>query len=192
MEALRGDSWNMNQDEHKYTIEDIFALPDGVRAELFDGEMIMMSSPATIHQRIVVRLLVEIANKIRVRDGKCEVFASPGAVFLKDDGRNYVEPDLYVVCDRTKIDVKGCHGGPDWVIEVLSPSTKKLDYGKKLAAYIEAEVREYWVVDPEKRVIVVYSLENPDMPQIHEFGDVIPVGIYEDFDLDTAVIADIE
>lgn len=83
------------------------------------------------------------------------------------DGENYVEPDLYVVCDKTKIDKKGCHGGPDWVIEVLSPSTKKLDYGKKLAAYIEAGVCEYCVVDSEKSVIVVYSLEQPDMPAIH-------------------------
>lgn len=181
----------MKQGEHSYTIEDIFALPEGQRAELFDGEMIMMPSPTTTHQRIVGKLFLTIANSISARKGNCEVMISPCAVFLQDDGKNYVEPDIYVLCDSDKLDEKGCHGGPDWVIEVLSPSSKKLDYGKKLAAYIEADVREYWVVDSQRRVTVVYRLEQPDMPAIYGVGEKIPVGIYEDFMVDTSVIADV-
>ena len=112
MEALkRGEFLVMSTSENQgYTIADIEALPQGQRAELFNGEMIMMASPSTTHQAIQGWLQVEIAIHIRERGGKCKVFPAPFAVLLLNDDKNYVEPDISVICDRDKLDNKGCHG----------------------------------------------------------------------------------
>ena len=90
------------------------------------------------------------------------------------------------MCDEEKLDDEGCHGAPDWVIEVVSPDSRKTDYGKKLGAYIDGGVREYWIVDWEKKVIVVYYLEHPDIPAIHHFGDIVKSGIYDDLLIDSS------
>lgn len=181
----------MASEGRTYTVEDIIALPEGQRAELFDGEMVMMASPATTHQRVLGWFFTEIAVYIREKNGKCQVIPAPFAVFLKDDGKNYLEPDIVVVCDEHKLAEDGCHGAPDWIIEVVSPSSRRLDYGKKLAAYIEAGVKEYWIVDPEKRVIVVYHPEQPDIPAVYRFGDPIKADIYGDLVIDTVPLGEI-
>lgn len=167
--------------EEFYTIEDIYALPDGERAELIDGQLYNMAPPGTKHQRIVSRLHRDIANYIDSHDGECEVFPAPFAVFLNQGNyRNYVEPDLSVICDPDKLDDKGCHGAPDWVIEIVSPSSKSMDYYKKLFLYRTAGVREYWVVDPDRTVVTVYNFERDSMVEYH-FGEDVPAGIYKDF-----------
>ena len=190
MEAIRGDYYTM--EKRKYTVEDIEALPEGVRAELFDGEMIMMASPTTTHQEIVGWLHLEIATYIRGKKGKCKVFFAPFAVYIKKDRFNYYEPDLVVICEDERLDDKGCHGAPDWVVEVVSPSSRKLDYERKLATYKEVGVREYWIVDSKKQVIVVYHLEKSEVPVVYHFGDVIKVGIYPDLEIDSAPLAEIK
>lgn len=190
MEMRRRD-YPMASEDRAYTVEDIIALPEGQRAELFDGKMVMMAPPATTHQRILGWLFTEIAVYIREKKGKCQVIPAPFAVFLKDDGKNYLEPDIVVVCDELKLDDNGCHGAPDWVIEVVSPSSRKLDYGRKLSAYIEAGVREYWIVDPEKQAIVVYHPMQPDMPAVYCFGDCIKSDIYEELVIDSAPLGEI-
>ena len=101
-----------------YTIDDIYALPDGQRAELIDGQMYMMAPPKTIHQRISGALHATIYQYIKAQKGPCEVFAAPFAVFLSKDNKNYVEPDISVICDKDKIDDRGCNGAPDWIIEI--------------------------------------------------------------------------
>ena len=181
----------MASESKTYTVEDIIALPEGQRAELFDGEMVIMASPATTHQRVLGWFFTEIAVYIREKKGKCQVIPAPFAVFLKDDGKNYLEPDIVVICDERKLDDDGCHGAPDWIIEVVSPSSRKLDYGRKLAAYIEAGVREYWIADPEKQVIVVYHPGQPDIPAVYRFGDLIKTDIYEDLVIDTVPLGEI-
>ncbi len=102
-----------------YTISDIYALPDGERAELIDGQIYNMAPPGRLHQKISWKLHQAIANYIDSRNGLCEVYAAPFAVFLNDDDINYVEPDLSVIGDLSKLDDKGCHGAPDWVIEIV-------------------------------------------------------------------------
>ena len=104
--------------EKLYTIDDIYALPDGERAELIDGALYMMSPPGTTHQRIVSFLNRTIGNYIQEQNGDCEVFPAPFAVFLNNDEHTYVEPDISVICDKSKLDEKGCNGAPDWVIAV--------------------------------------------------------------------------
>lgn len=171
---------NALREETAYTVDDIYALPDGQRAELIDGKIYYMPPTSWIHQRISRKLHQTIANYIDRRDGKCEALAAPFAVFLNKDEMNYVEPDLSVICDLSKLDDKGCHGAPDWIIEIVSPSSKSRDYFTKLFKYRTAGVREYWIVDPAKQRTTVYFFEI-EFVEEYDFGMDIPVGIFEGF-----------
>ena len=175
----------METEERVYTIKDIEALPEGERAELIDGQMFRMDSPELAHQDILGELHVVVREYIRNHSGKCEVFFSPCAVYINNDIYNYVEPDLLVICDMDKLDRKGCHGAPDWLVEIVSPGSKKMDYIRKLFKYRTAGVREYWIIDPMKKMIKVYDFGR-DTETDYTFEDKVPVGIYEDFVIDFA------
>lgn len=166
--------------EEIYTIDDIYALPEGQRAELIDGKIYYMAPPGRTHQKISWKLHQAIANYIDSKDGKCEVYAAPFAVFLNKDDINYVEPDISVICDLSKLDEKGCRGASDWIIEIVSPSRKPRDYMTKLFQYRTAGVREYWIVDPDKKMIMVYGFEKDTVEQ-YNFGEDVPSGIYDGF-----------
>ncbi len=166
-----------------HTIDDIYALPDGQRAELIDGQIHLMAPPNTIHQKISWKLHQTIGNYIDAAGGTCDIFAAPFAVFLNEDEYNYVEPDISVICDRNKINDKGCLGAPDWIIEIVSPSTQRIDYGVKLFKYRTANVREYWIINPITRTVNVYDLEQNEKTCQYSFDDVIPVCIYENFSI---------
>ncbi len=172
--------------EESYTIEDIYNLPQGKRAELIDGEIYMMASPSTIHQRLVMALSNRIYNYIDSKQGSCEVFLSPFAVFLNADNEIYLEPDISVICDKSKITDEGCKGAPDWVIEIVSQSSKRMDY-IKLFRYRTAGVKEYWVVDPEKNHVIVYDFEHDEVMD-YTFSDKVKAGIYEDLEIDFSEI----
>ncbi len=172
--------------ERTYTIEDIYALPEGQRAELIDGRMYMMAPPNTRHQRLVGNLYAAIHNHIKAKGGSCEVFPAPFAVFLNEDDRNYVEPDISVICDKDKLDDRGCNGAPDWIIEVTSPSNPQHDYGIKLFKYRTAGVREYWVVNPQKNTVMVYDFENEKNSNQYSFDEDVPVCIYDDLTINIA------
>ena len=180
MEALRK--------EEIYTIEDIYDLPDGERAELIDGQIYYMAPPTWKHQRISMFLSSEISSYIKNNKGNCEVLAAPFAVFLNKDDSNYFEPDISVICDRSKLDEKGCHGAPDWLIEIVSPSSKTMDYFRKCSLYKAAGVREYWIIDPKEKCVIVNNFENGTSKQ-YPFSEQIKAGIYEDFFLDFNEVA---
>lgn len=165
-----------------YTIEDIYALPEGERAELIDGKIYYMAPPSTRHQRIISDIHYRIKDYIIKNNGECEVLPAPFAVFLNKDNKNYVEPDISIICDKDKITDKGCHGAPDWIIEIISQGNKEMDYFKKLFKYQTAGVREYWIVDPIKEMVMVYRFEKETMEE-YSFGEDIPVGIYEGFSI---------
>ena len=174
--------------EGVYTIDDIYNLPEGERAELINGQIYYMAPPSTAHQRTLSFLHLEIGNHIRNNNGSCEVFPAPFAVFLQAEDEknntNYLEPDISVICDKDKLNSKGCNGAPDWIIEIVSPSSRQMDYYKKLALYQGAGVREYWIVDPAREIIVVYDFPNETPPTIYRFNDSVKVNIYEDFSID--------
>ena len=172
--------------EKTYTIEDIYNLPEGTRAELIDGQIYYMAPPSGTHQKISMFLSKIIANYIDKKGGNCEVYAAPYAVFLNKDDINYVEPDLSVICDPSKLDDKGCHGAPDWIIEITSPSTQSMDYGIKLFKYRTAGVREYWIVNPVKKIVSVFDLENEQQSGVYSFDDEIPVTIYPELTIKLA------
>lgn len=165
------------------TVKDIYALPDGQRAELIEGQMYMMAPPTRIHQHLVMNISAMIHDYIKAKDGSCLVYPAPFAVFLNADDRNYVEPDISVVCDREKLNEKGCNGAPDWIIEIASPSTSRLDYGIKLFKYRTAGVREYWIVNPETRTVNVYDFEQEKGTNQFSFDSTISVCIYEDLSI---------
>ena len=164
--------------EQVYTTDDIYALPDGERAELIDGQIYMMGTPSRIHQKLVGQLSRIIGNYIESNHGSCEIYPAPFAVFIKKDDKNYVEPDISVICDKSKLSDRGCEGAPDFIIEIVSPSSRRMDYYKKCTLYAESGVREYWIVDPAKEKVVVYCYENDSDPCLYSFDADVPVGIY--------------
>lgn len=163
-----------------YTTDDIEALPDGQRAELIDGEMYDMTSPDTVHQRLVMKLSFALTDYFNRKGGSCEVFPAPFAVYLNRDNRNYVEPDISVICDKDKLDKRGCHGAPELVIEIVSESSQNLDYKIKLFKYQSAGVREYWVVNPLTQIVNTYRFDEtlPGEDGAFPFDNEISFGMY--------------
>lgn len=166
--------------EQIYTVGDIYSLPDSQRAELIDGQIYYMAPPSRKHQRIAGELYATIREYIRSGSRACEVNIAPFAVFLNEDDTNYVEPDISVTCDPDKLNDRGCSGAPDWIIEIVSPSSRAMDYYRKLFKYRTAGVRKYWIVDHERDLVTVYDFQN-DSAANYSFAEDIPVNIYPGF-----------
>lgn len=169
--------------ERLYTTDDIYALPEGSRAELIDGHIYYMAPPGRKHQEIAAELLTVINNYIKKKHGTCKPYIAPFAVFLEKDNKNYVEPDISVICSPSKLTDNGCVGAPDWIIEIVSPSSRRMDYSTKLFKYRTAGVREYWIVDPEKNRITVWDFPADNTDEF-SFSDCVKVNIYDDFSID--------
>lgn len=178
------------EQEKLYTIDDIYSLPEGERAELIDGHIYYMSPPNTKHQRILSFLHLEIGNYIRAKKGSCEVFPAPFAVFPFADDSMYLEPDISIICNKDKLNDHGCKGAPDWIIEIVSSSSRRMDYFTKLFKYRTAGVREYWIVDPDKKRITVYDFESEDIKD-YTFSDSVKVNIYDDLYINFSDIAEL-
>jgi len=174
---------NLKAADKIYTIEDIYILPEGERAELIDGTMYMMAPPNRKHQDISMFLSTEIKKYIDHKKSNCRVYAAPFAVFLNNDNINYLEPDVCIICDKNKLTDNGCVGAPDWVIEIVSPGTKSQDYGVKLFKYRSSGVREYWIVNPQIKVVHVYAFEKGREDIQYSFDGIVPVGIYDDLSI---------
>lgn len=170
-------------EEKIYTVEDIFALPDGERAELIDGKIYPMPMTTLTHQRIRGKLHLAILNYISDNNRTCESLAAPFAVLINNDKTNLVVPDISVICDLAKLDEKACNGAPDWIIEIIMPESRVMDYVIKPAKYWEAGVREYWIVDPADKLITVYGFDNEMTVSHYKFGEEVPVGIYRGFSI---------
>ncbi len=163
----------------QYTLKDYLALPDDQRVELIDGVFYDMSAPLTLHQTISFTIATALARFIDDNNGSCEVFEAPVDVQLDCDERTIVEPDVCIVCDPEKITRERIVGAPDFVVEVLSPSTRKKDQTLKLWKYANAGVREYWMVDPDSLQISVFDFEHDGRIRLYGFHDQVPVGIYQ-------------
>ena len=166
--------------ERSYTTEYIYSLPEGQRAELIDGQIYNMAPPNFLHQKLIMELSAAIHQYIKSKKENCEVLPAPFAVFLNADNKTYVEPDISVICDNDKLDERGCNGAPDWIIEIASPSTERMDYGIKLFKYRSAGVREYWIVNPLKQTVMVYDFQDNLGTKQYSFDEAIPVCIYQD------------
>ena len=109
--------------DDNYTTDYIYSLPEGKRVELIDGQIYDMAPPARLHQKILMELSANIRDYIKQKGGSCEVYPAPFAVFLNQNNKTYVEPDISVICDKSKLDDRGCNGAPDWIIEIVSPGS---------------------------------------------------------------------
>lgn len=162
----------------EYTIDDYYALPEDMHAELIDGVIYDMATPTSVHQSILTELVWQLKSYIRKKKGKCMLYAAPFDVQLDRDNRTMVEPDIMIVCERSLIQKRSYYGAPDFVIEILSPSTRKKDTWLKLQKYRNAGVREYWIVDPDNKTATVYDFEHGSMPSEYGFDERVPVNIY--------------
>lgn len=175
----------LKQTQDFYTEDDYYKLGEEVHAELIDGQFYDMASPSRQHQALVSELHTAINNYIHSKKGSCKVYPAPFAVKLFNDEKNIVEPDISVICDPNKLTDKGCSGAPDWIIEIASPSNPSHDYVKKLYLYLDAGIREYWIVNPQTRQIHVYNLEADNFTlSSYTFADTIKAEIYDDLYID--------
>lgn len=163
----------------EYTLDDYLALPDDVRAELIDGVIFLMSAPRTVHQALSGMIFHTILSYIKNHRGKCFPFSAPTDVQLDCDDKTIVQPDVFIVCDRSKITPQRIFGAPDFIIEILSPSTWEKDMFIKGRKYKNAGVREYWLIDPKRKVVLVYRFERDDAIEIHTFDEKVEVGIFQ-------------
>ena len=164
------------------------SMPEEQRMEVFDGIAYNMASPSQLHQSILTELLVSLRNYIRKNNGGCSVFLAPFDVKLIDPPLTIVQPDLMIVCDRDKLDGKRCNGAPDFIIEIVSPGNPSDDYIRKLYYYKNYGVREYWIVDPQRKTVTVNYFENDLLNVPYTFDSVIKVNIYKDLYIDFSEI----
>lgn len=178
--------------EKIYTYEDYYKLDDGLRYEVYYGKIYAMSpAPIAKHQRL--QSIINTIFESYLKGKKCKVFPTPFDVRFIDyneNGKNIdcvLQPDLSIVCDKSKIDRRGCIGAPDLVVEILSKGTSQRDTQTKFDIYEKYGVKEYWIVYPNDEIISVYKL-NKDAeygkPKIYTYEDKIKVGIFPDLELD--------
>ena len=162
-------------EKERYTFADVLTWEESDRIEIINGEAVMMAPPSRIHQKVSFEIGRQIGNYLEGK--KCEVYPAPFGVRLfekdgdsPDDVDTLVEPDISVICDKSKLDKHGCKGAPDMVVEILSPSTQRHDRLVKLGLYQRARVREYWIVDPDSSTVQVF-LQRDGSLQLHEVYD---------------------
>ena len=170
------------EEDRKYTYVDYKAweLKPGERYELINGVAYAMAAPGLTHQGI----LIELATQFHVflKGKPCKVYPAPFDVrlFYEEDESDdtVVQPDVVVICDPEKLVEEGCRGAPDLVVEILSPSNTAIEMGRKLTLYKEAQVKEYWVVDPKNKNISIYQLRNGEyVLQIYHAQDIVRPGV---------------
>ncbi len=171
------------RDIEYHTYADYCSWPDDARYELIDGVAYAMGpAPVRRHQGILGEIFRQVANALE--GSPCRPYIAPFDVRLPkadeidNDVDTVVQPDLVVICDRTKLDDKGCRGAPDWVVEVLSPSTAGHDQILKRALYQRVGVREYWLVHPVDRIVTMYTLNagSYGVPDVRELVGTLAVG----------------
>ena len=166
------------------TLDEYEALPEDTRAEVFEDQIQYMASPSQIHQTILLELSSYLNSYVKSKKGPCKVFPTPFDVKLDDHPLLIVQPDIMIVCDKSKLDGKRCNGAPDFIIEIVSPNNSSDDYIKKLYYYKKYGVREYWIVDPNRRTVSVSYFERDMISIPYTFSSTIKVNIYNDLYVD--------
>ena len=172
-----------------YTYADYLTWTFDERVELIKGKLFNMSpAPAPRHQDVLFKLGLVFGNYLVNEGSQCKAYPAPFDVRLPQPGHTadreittVVQPDFSIICDLTKIDDRGCLGAPDLVVEVLSPSTSKLDLNDKFDLYQEAGVREYWLVFPGESLVRVHQLlQGGTYSPPTDYGqtDQVPIAIF--------------
>ena len=163
----------------EYTLEDYYTLPDDRRVELIDGMIYDMNAPTFVHQHISGVIYNTIRKFIDSKNGSCIPMYAPVDVRLDCDNRTMVQPDILILCDKSKICKWGIMGAPDFCLEIISESTGRKDYIKKLQKYTDAGVKEYWIVDPIRKVLVSYHWKDDYAPHIQPLSGKLGLTLYD-------------
>ncbi|MCL2857796.1 MAG: Uma2 family endonuclease [Oscillospiraceae bacterium] len=172
------------RNERRYTYADYCTWDDGERWELIDGVAYMLAAPSEKHQRVSMNFTEQFLSLL---SSNGRLYAAPFDVRLDADGEDdtVVQPDLVIICDRSKIDEKGCKGAPDLVIEILSPSNTRYDMWVKFHKYMRAGVREYWMVNPDDGGVMVCMVrEGEFLTAMYDKTDTVPVGVLPGCEID--------
>lgn len=161
----------------EYTLEDYYALPEDRRVELIDGVIYDMTAPAWSHQDIAGEIFYQLKKYKEENQLRCSPGIAPIDVQLDRDNRTMVQPDVIILCDRRLNRNRVVYGAPEFVLEVLSPSTRSKDQLIKLNKYYNAGCKEVWIVDPEDRKVMVYDFTTDKWPAVYTFDDKVPVAI---------------
>lgn len=176
-----------------YTYKDYLTYDENERIEIIGGEIYNMSpAPSRIHQQLISEISYILQHHIKSNNGSCKVYPAPFDVILINDNeevessKNIVQPDISIICDKSKLTDKGCTGSPNMIVEVVSPYNPSNDYIRKASLYEKYRVQEYWIINPMKKNILVYNLTDNgyDTPNIYSFDDVIPVSIFKNLNID--------
>ncbi|MEP7322742.1 MAG: Uma2 family endonuclease [Saprospiraceae bacterium] len=172
-----------------YTYADYLTWQFKERVELIRGRIFKMSpAPTSYHQMISSKLHVDIGNFLKGKS--CLIFSAPFDVrlsrknTLNEDISTVVQPDLCVICDRSKIDIRGCLGAPDLIIEILSPANSQIEITKKFDLYELNQVKEYWIVYPYEGTVQIYILDGSGKFSTHRplsSGDIVQSTVLEGF-----------
>ena len=172
-----------------FTLEQYNALPEDTRIEVFDGIVYDMAGPSRIHQELLLELASLLHAYVKKKNGTCKVIPAPFDVILSKKPLTIVQPDIFIVCDKNKLDENRCNGVPDFIIEIVSPGNPADDYIRKLYYYEHYGVREYWIVDPRRKTVTVNYFEGQLFSIPYTFDSTIKVNIYEDLYLDFSDIS---
>ena len=163
--------------EKPFTLEDYYLLPENARGELIDGVIYDMSAPTWNHQAIITEITMQLYTCQKAHNSPCRVAMAPVDVQLDKDPYTILQPDILVLCDLQKIQDGICVGAPDMTIEIISSTSRNHDMVLKLNKYKAAGVREYWIVDPENKKVLVYLFGDKNLFMTYDFSDRVPVGI---------------
>lgn len=169
-----------DEKQGKCTVEDYFNLPKELRCELIDGVLYNMAEPSLAHQITACEVYSQIRTQIEKRNGACLPVLAPVSVRLFEEEETVIVPDFLIACDRNKVKRWGILGAPDFVMEVLSPSTGKRDATLKLEKYRQAGVQEYWMLDLRKKVMIVYRMAKEATPGVHPLSGTLGLHIYNE------------
>lgn len=186
---------SLPQQNKKYTYQDYLTWPDNERWEIINGDAYMQAAPSWQHQAVSGQLLKQFLMYL---DGKpCQAFSAPFDLRLSESGKRdedatqIVQPDILVVCDKKGLKGTGYYGIPDLVVEVISPSTVKMDRIIKFNQYEKAGIKEYWIVEPDAKLVSVFVLQDNNRygrPEIYSDTDTVQVSIFDGLTIDLAPV----
>ena len=167
----------------KYSLEDIEKLDEVSGYELIDGMLYLKGAPTRMHEFLIMKISFAFQKHIYEKKGNCHVYVSKLGVSLFKDDKTWVAPDITVVCQRDKLTHEGCNGAPELVVEIVSPSNSSYDYLTKMIKYQNAGVREYWIVDPELRIVSVYYFDDHSKSGRYQYEDTITSNVLEGLEI---------
>ena len=163
----------------EYTLEDYYALPDDRRVELIDGVFYDMSAPSFVHQQLVGEIYGTLKEFFHEKKENCMPMIAPLDVNLDCDDKTMVQPDVLILCDRSKIRKWGLYGAPDFCMEILSESTRRKDCVKKLLKYTDAGVKEYWILDPFQKMMLTYCWKDDYAAHMYPLKGSLGLELYD-------------